>query len=124
MSFFEVSKMYVFLIFREMIIWGSHRRPTGLLDGPHMILGHWQHANDSVCHQASLTRPLKAVVAACSTTILCKCCQKSMKNIERKWQALQINGKPMQTDGKPMKILDLEVEQAPTTASRGRVSGA
>ena len=33
-------------------------------------------------HQAPLTRSLEAVGAACSTTIVCKYCQKSMEIIE------------------------------------------
>ena len=68
-------------------------------------------------HQTPLRRSLEAVGAACSTTTVRKHCQKPMEINENQW-------KSMKNQWKSMKILDLEVEQAATTASHGRVSTA
>ena len=78
-------------------------------------------------HQAPLTRPLQAVEAASSITIAWKYCQKSQKSMginENQWKSMKTQWKSMKTLWKSMKILDLELEQAPTTASLGRQSVA
>ena len=85
-------------------------------------------------HQPPLTRPLQAVDAACSTTIAWKYCQKSLKINGNQWKPMEINEnqwksmknqwKSMKNQWKSMKILDLELEQAATTASLGRQSVA
>jgi hypothetical protein len=40
-------------------------------------------------HQAALSRPREAVASACSTAIVCKYCQKSMKINENQWKSMK-----------------------------------
>ena len=61
-------------------------------------------------HQPPLTRPLQAVDAACSTTIVCKYCQKSMKINGNQWKPMEIyenQWKSMKTNGNLWKSLIL-----------------
>ena len=51
-----------------MATWGLRKPPPGPLFGPNMILDHYRLARHRVWSSRALTRPLEAVVAACSTS--------------------------------------------------------